>query len=547
MKKTITFFIVCFLTVTGALAQTEELLGEYHFNDATTYWQVGASDAITMGEFVRAITGWTTTINDASNGLFRGVSTTNRNYNQQPIGVFVEPKTGFTIWVSKIEVRHKTTATVTGMNQKFSYKINPTSDPNTSIDISPVYIIPTSAADFILETLTPATPIEVTANKFWFYNRIHTNSLTTPCTTEIDYIKVYGTYLDPSAPKITTPLDVKSVKGAKVGGSSSQVIAITHVNLVNPIGIQSNNPAFTASFNDAGETQLNVVYTATQTGFETADITLTSGSASAVLKVKGWGVPDNTLAAWYFDDQTIIPDYSSSTGEAAAIESIGPSTGVYFFNESWGYEINNLYTKVEDVEVPEVSGMKIKNLDYSGMVTLQFDIRSRNASPNTMKVGSYNSVSSEWSSGVYWKNPRTTLGWEYNVSVDVYVYNGELSIVSAFDQSLEPARFALLNPTQTDFSNTTGWIFDNIIVKSASDVSTEIQTPETSSCIFVSNNTIHVINNQQLEKLDILSLNGSVVKSVELKGNASIPVDLKGVYLIRMRNEKDVITQKAVF
>ncbi|MDO9634509.1 MAG: T9SS type A sorting domain-containing protein [Paludibacter sp.] len=538
MKRKITSIIIATLLFAATSSAQEVLLGQYHFNDATTYSEVGVDDAIVLNptEVISTTGQWVVTINDAGNGVYKAYNTATRNLNQFPLGVSLTPKTGFIIKINKVEVYHKTSATTTAATQKFSYYVGTASTVASSTDLTTETNLPTSA-NFTLFSHTFSTPVEVSgSNKFWIYHRTKNTTFPPTVTTEVDYIKFYGTYLDPNAPVINAALGTHNIKAAKVGGSISKVIDITHSNLTQGISTSSSNSTFTAAFDDGGESGtynlLRVTYTPTTEGYETATITLTSGSATKDIPVKAWGLPENAIAAWNFDEQTITPDYHAYV-TAPSIEMLGGSVGSFNLQDTYMYEINNLYTVVEEVEVPEIAGMKFKDLGYNGRVNVRFDINARNASPNTLKLGSE-----------YWKNPRTSVGTEANVNIEVSVSDGELSLVSAFDQEVEPKIFKSISGTA--FNNSNGWRFDNIIIMSL--MGTSMQEKAINNMrIYTHNNNLYIGNNTQEGKLDIISMNGIVVKSCKISGNQSIQTDLKGIYLVRIALEKEIIMQKVVF
>ena len=514
----------------------EVLLGQYHFNDATTYSEVGVDDAIVLNA-TENIAGWTVTINEGDNGVYTALNSGTRNYNQFPMGVNIAPKPGFVIKINKVEVYHKTTATLSTAKQKFSYYVGTATGVSSSTDITAEASLP-SSDNFTLLSYTFSTPVEVSgSNKFWLYNRIYTNASPTPiATTEVDYIKFYGTYLDPNAPVINAALGTHNINTTIVGSNVSKVIDITHSNLTEGIAISSSNSSFTASFDDGGESgtynELRVTYTPTTEGYETGTITLTSGAATKDIAVKAWGLPENAIAAWNFDEQTITPDYHAYV-TAPSIELLGGSGGSFNLQDTYMYELNNLYTVVEEVEVPEIAGMKFKDLGYNGRVNVRFDINARNASPNTLKLGDE-----------YWKNPLISVGTETNVNIEVSVSGGELSLVSAFDQEVEPKVFQSISGIA--FNNSNGWRFDNIIIMSLMGTSIQDKTINNLS-IFAHDRRLHITNNNQTGILDIISLNGVIQKSYKISGNQSIQTDLKGIYIVRIALENEIIMQKVVF
>lgn len=539
MKKIFTLIIASLICVTGIWAE-EVLLGQYHFNDATGYSEVGEDDAIVMNSTV-SIASWTVTINEADNGFFKATNTAGRNINQFPLAVGIQPKPGFIVKINKIEIYHKTIATLTSATQKFSYWVNPaTTVTNTQAQLATNLTSETNLAtsgDFILYTHNFSTPVEVSGdNRFWLFHCIKTN--TTPfsvATTEVDYIKYYGTYLDPNAPVITAPIGTQDIKAALVGGNVSKVIDITHANLTEAIATSSNNPAFSASFDDSGEgtyNALRITYAPSTSGYETGTITLTSGSATATVQVKGWGLPENAIAAWNFESQSITPDYHAYV-TAPSIELIGGASSSYYLDaNNYFYEIGNLYTIVDEVEVPEIAGMKFNNLGYNGRVNVRFDIRARNASPNTMKLGSE-----------YWKNPNTTVGVVSNVNIETTVTSGELSVVSAFDQEVEPKVFKSISGIPL---TTAAWGFDNIIIMSLMSTS-NYEKMIHNIRLYANNKTLYISNNNQEGVLEIIALNGVKLQSHKISGNQSIQTDLKGIYIVRMTFNDKIMTQKVVF
>ncbi|MDO9634510.1 MAG: T9SS type A sorting domain-containing protein [Paludibacter sp.] len=528
----------------------EELLGQYHFNDAENYSEVGVSDAIVMNA-TEAIAQWTFSINPEGSGVYRAVNTSNRNYNQFPMAVSIQPKPGFIIKITKIEISHKTVTTGAGPTQKFSYYVGTAQTVASSIDISEIYNVAVSAESFTTLTLTPANPIEINENKMWFYNRIHLNNSNQFTTTEVDFIKFYGTYLDPNAPFINVPTTEQNIKGAPIGANASRVFNVTHKNLSDIITTSSSKTNFTAVFDDAEDgtyQKLRVTFQPTAEGYESAVITLASESTTATLKVRGWGLPENTLAAWSFEDQTIIPDYFKNQVDTPTIALIGGSGAAFFFKDSWMYEINNLYTKIDGIEIPEIAGIKFNNLGYNGRVKFKFDIQARNGSPNTMKVGSYNELTSEWLSGKYWRNPRIALGIELGVMIEFELSDGAYSVVSAFDQTVDPKTFVKINPTTVDFGNTTGWAFDNIIITSEAPQGLKHNDNGNSKIVLYPHQGNLVIKNAETKsKIEIISLHGCILKSYSITSDTQIPVDLKGIYLVRITAGHHVTTRKVAF
>lgn len=533
MKKIFTLIIASLICVTGIWAE-EVLLGQYHFNDITSYSEVGEDDAIVMNA-TENIASWTVTIDESDNNVYKAYNTAKRNLNQFPLGVNISPRTGYIVQISKIEVYHKTTATTTDATQKFSYYVGTTTNVSGATDLTSETNLPT-AADFTLFTHTFSTPIEISgSNNLWLYHRIKTTTYPPIATTEIDYIKFYGTYLDPNAPVITAPIGTQDIKAALVGGNVSKVIDITHANLTEAIATSSNNPAFSASFDDSGEgtyNALRITYAPSTSGYETGTITLTSGSATATVQVKGWGLPENAIAAWNFDSQSITPDYHAYV-TAPSIELIGGASSSYYLDaNNYFYEIGNLYTIADEVEVPEIAGMKFNNLGYNGRVNVRFDIRARNASPNTLKLGSE-----------YWKNPNTTVGVVSNVNIETTVTSGELSVVSAFDQEVEPKVFKSISGIPL---TTAAWGFDNIIIMSLMSTS-NYEKMIHNIRLYANNKTLYINNNDQEGLLEIISLNGVKLQSHKISGNQNIQTDLKGIYIVRMTFNDKIMTQKVVF
>lgn len=555
MTKRLTLFFALVAITFTTNANDEVFLGEYHFNDATNIYQIGGSNAVQMGAIFRVNDGWTFSVNEGGNGLYRATTWKDRNFGFPPIGAFVEPKSGFIVRITKVEISHRTVATGTGVTQKFAYFLGMTNTVNSSTDITAVEQVPASGTEFTTRTFTFDTPIDITGNRFWFNNRINTNQKFAESgvlvTSEVDYIKFYGTFVDPFQPSIIVSTEIKKAKAALIGGTSSETFTIDHRNLTDVITASSSKSNFNAYFTDANEgiyKSLKVDFTPTTVGYDTTQITLTSGAVSAVLKVRAWGLPYNTFAAWNFDNQNLIPEYLANTQDSAKIEPMGPSTGKFTLLEgSYTYEVNNLYTTSGSTEVPEIAGIKISNLGQNGEVRLIFDLAGRNGSPNTLKAGSYAS-GQQTLTGVYWKNPKVTLRFT-NVNLALQAYNGELAVVSAFDQTLEPPRFVWLNPDQTAFNNASGWAFDNVIVTTTHPQSIdETQVNKLQNRSYVDQGQLFIQNNQEEIRVNIYSLDGKMVKAGLISGNEGMQVgDLKGIYVVRLSGTTQISNEKVVF
>lgn len=545
MKQKIYIILIAVVAFVINLHAEEELLGQYHFNDAVNYSEVGTADAIMMNA-TEAIAQWTISINTEGNGVYKAVNVANRNFNQFPMAVSIQPKPGYVIKITKIEISHKTVTTGAGPTQKFSYYVGASQTVASATDISDVFTLQ-SAAEFTTLTLTPASPIEINENKMWFYNRIHSNSSNQFATTEVDFIKFYGTYLDPNAPVINVPTAEQNIKGTPIGANASRVIDISHKNLVDIITTSSSKANFKAEFDDAEDgtyQKLRVTFQPVVEGYDTANITLTSEATTATISIKGWGLPENTLAAWSFEDQTTIPDYHANPVDTAKISLFGNAGAVFFFRDSWTYEVSNLYTKIEETEVPEISGIKFSNLGFSGPVTLRFDIQARNGSPNTMKVGTFDESSSSWLSGVYWRNPRETLGLE-TVTLNCDITDGVFNIVSAFDQTIEPKAFKQIK-SDVAFNNTSGWAFDNIVI--IPQFPQSVNNPEQKNTrVYSQSGLLFLKDLYEDAKLDIISTSGKLIQSERIRGNSSVPVNLKGIYLVRIISEQNTYVQKVIF
>lgn len=545
MKQKIYIILIAVVAFVINLHAEEELLGQYHFNDAVNYSEVGTADAIIMNA-TEAIAQWTININTEGSGVYKAVNVANRNFNQFPVAVSIQPKPGYIIKITKIEVSHRTVTTGAGPTQKFSYYVGAYQTVASATDISDVFTLQ-STAEFTTLTLIPASPIEINENKMWFYNRIHSNSSNQFATTEVDFIKFYGTYLDPNAPVINLPTSKQNIKGTPVGGSSSRIFEITHRNLSDIITTSSSKQNFTAIFDDSEDgtyQKLRVTFDPTTAGYDSTEITLTSGTTVSTFGVIGWGLPENTLAAWSFEDQTTIPDYHANPVDTARISLFGNAGAVFFFRDSWTYEVSNLYTKIDETEVPEISGIKFSNLGFSGPVTLRFDIQARNGSPNTMKVGTFDESSSSWLSGVYWRNPRETLGLE-TVTLNCDITDGVFNIVSAFDQTIEPKAFKQIK-SDVAFSNTSGWAFDNIVI--IPQFPQSVNNPEQKHTrVYSQSGSLFLKDLYEDAKLDIISTSGKLIQSEHIRGNSSVPVNLKGIYLVRIISEQNTYVQKVIF
>lgn len=549
MKQKIYIILFAILAFAWNSSAEEELLGQYHFNDEVSYSEVGVSDAIVMNA-TEAIAQWTVTINAESNGVYKAVNTGNRNYNQFPMAVNIQPKTGYIIKITKIEISHKTVTTGAGPTQKFSYYVGTAQSVSSAIDLSEIFTVPESAESFSTLIFTPDIPIEINENQMWFYNRVHLNSSGQFATTEVDFIKFYGTYLDPNAPVINVPTTEQNIKGTPIGGSSSRVFDITHKNLADIIATSSSKENFTAEFDDSEDgtyQKLRVTFNPTTDGYESADITLTSETTTATFSVRGWGLPENILAAWSFEDQTIIPDYHANPVDTSEITFFGSTAADFFFKDSWMYEVKNLYSKIEDIEVPEIAGLKFSNLGYSGPITLRFDIQARNGSPNTLKAGTFDESSSSWLSAVYWRNPRETLGIELNVTLNFDVTDGTFNIVSAFDQTLDPKAFKQIK-SDVAFSNTNGWAFDNIVITSETPQGLHKNDDGNNSIlIYARQGNLFIKNIVNKSKIDIISLQGILFESYNITFDTQIPVNLNGIYLVRITTGNYVTTRKIAF
>lgn len=552
MKKTITNLAVLIFIITTTPTRAEELLGQYHFNDATTYWEVSEVNSIVMNTYT-ANAKWVISINDGSTGVYKainGVSPVATNINQYPMGLNIEPRPGYAVKISKIQLAYKAIFSGDGASHKFSYSINAADVVSGAVDIIPTDTFTDGIAEgFVGVNFTFTEPLTITGSKFWFYNRIKSIAGFTS-STEVDFIKFFGTSLDPNEPVINVPINEQSAKAAPLGGSSWNVIDITHNNLSEIITASSSSEAFSASFDDSEDgtyKKLRVTYHPTMVGYESANITLTSGTASSTLKVKGWGLPENVIAAWNFNEKTTIPDYYSNTDTIPSIELIGGSGSEYFLKNSWMYEINNLYKTNDGNEIPEIAGIKFNNLGFTGKATITFDIQSRNGSPNTMKIGTYNENDLTWLSGVYWRNPNEVVAVVTNVVINFDIVDSVFSIVSAYDQTIEPKAFKTINPTTT-FNNTNGWAFDNLLIMPQVPQSVDkVESDKDNISLFAIHGMLQVKKNTGTANIEIFNLNGMLVKTAHISGDAQIPVNLKGVYIVRLRNDRTTVYRKILF
>jgi hypothetical protein len=549
MKLKITYVTLLMAVSFSQLwAQDEVLLGQYHFNDATDYWEVGEGGAIQMNDYLSQ-SKWIVTINESGSGVFKALNgdpLTNTSLNYYPLAVAIEPQSGYAVEITRIEISHRTVLGGSNPVQRFAYNINTSDDVANSSTLNPSYDLEEGVIEgFIGIGYTFDNPLIITDSKLYFYNRIKALKTDTT-TTEMDFIKFYGTFLDPSAPVINVPPVIQSAKAAPVGESSSNVIGITHSNLTGAIIASSSNPNFSAAFDDVDDEtyeELRVTFTPEAEGYDTTSITLSSGDYETSFDVLGWGLPENAIAAWNFEEKSDVPDYYANTEEIPVLETYGDNSFEYITSGSWMYEIDSLYTTDGGTEVPEINGLKISKLGHSGVIDFRFDTQMRQGSPNTMKAGSYDMTTSTWQSEVYWNNTRTTLGIEKNVNLNFEIVDGEFCVVSAFDQSLDPPAFQSINPS-VDFNNNSGWAFDNIIVILEESNHNIERGNSGEARIFAYRGVLEVRNNSKSARMDIINLHGAIIKSLQIHGDTQIPVEEHGIFIVRLIGEKETVIKK---
>ncbi|MDO9634127.1 MAG: sulfatase-like hydrolase/transferase [Paludibacter sp.] len=525
-------------------------LGDYHFNSSSDFFTSAYPDYVFTTSIQRGGTNkWTVSY---PNGIYTALSTGATNFNQTPLFLTIKTNSTMQVAINRIEIIYRLNLT---SNATFSL-VHTTNATDKPADLSPF-----AAAGTFTENVTPGftgeyftfEPVVIDANSDGYILHFRIRDTVEPggSKIEIDHVKILGEIIDPNATTITVPDQVVFVGAVPLGENIEMTVPVATTNTTSPIQVTSSSPNFTASWNNSPQKGVLINFTPSDVGFVNAVIELSHNGSKYPFNVKGWGLKSGTIAAWNFNGLSMDADYFLN--EAPLLTMVGESEPNFIDKGGdqlgWMLEINNLYTLQFGNEVPDISGIEISNLNYAGRLNMSFDIQARNSSPNTMKLGHFNESGIFDGNAYVWKNPRGSLGVESVNNLEFEIQNGELRMVSTFDPDTQTPSFKTIkqNPP-VEFNNSTGWAFDNIMIKPVSTA--------TDAGIFSRTNQVKVsiengylrVNNIHVEtKMDIYSMHGKLLQSHVLNRNALLAAEFdKGIYIIRFINESGVSAHKII-
>lgn len=530
------------------LRADEVILGEFHFSGSAN---VASNEALPLLRFETPEI-YQDFQSEYRNG-FLNISRMSGNTTTQPLlHVAVFPGRNFGVKISRIEV---SMLVESGMPYPVSFSYSNTSDnwqtakPFVTRTFSHGIASCQKGFELMLQD-----SIECTDDKgFHLYlTASDLQSISGGKVIGVDYIRFYGPYTDNRVPAILVPAEAQYVGATVPSKPIEKIIDIDYEKLTEEIQVLCNSISFKADFLtiDDGEKnfkQIHIVYTPTEAAFyESADVTLKSGTTVAVFQVKGWGLAENTVAAWNFDTQTITPVYASE-GLSPQLQLVGNSESMYFDktsipNNRWMLEINNLYSTENNIESPEKSGLMISGLEMNKDYRLRMDVQWRTSAPNTARIGSYDEHTGQWKNSVYWKNPLTALGVT-RLNADVAAITNDIYILSAFDQTVLPRSFRPVQAAST-FNNTTGWAFDNIIITRIGNATHTIEIANSDITIQTLNGEVFIGNITDKTLIAIYSTDGKLITRKEINGDERIPLAYKGVYIVSVLEKNSTFVRK---
>lgn len=523
-------------------------LGDFHFNSSSDYYTSMYPDHVYAAGIQRGGTNkWTVSY---PNGTYKAVSTGSTNFNQTPIYLTLKTNSDKQIHFSRIEVVYKLSLTA---NAGFSI-VHTTKSADRPSDLIPIV----SGGTFTENVPAGFTgefynfdPVVIDNNSegFFIHFRIRDNVEPGGSVIEIDQVRVLGEIIDPNAPSVKVPAEVVFVGTVPVNEAVSFDIPLEVQNIGSSVEVSSSSPAFSGVWRSTPNPGVLLTYAPSEVGFEQATIELNYQGMKFPFQVKGWGLQSGTIAAWNFNSLTVEPDYY--VNDAPVLSFLGESEANYIdkgVNQlGWMLEVNNLYTKDFDVEVPDVAGIEISNLNYSGILSVSFDLQARNSSPNTMKLGSVNNSGVFDQSARIWKNPKTNLGIEEVRDFDVEIQDGKLRIVSTFDPDIHKFKTIKQDPP-VEFNNSTGWAFDNIMIKPILTTTDERRYQNINKVKVIYHNGMLKVSDVFVQtKMQLFTPEGRLVTEHMLNNNTILPLSCsKGVYLVRFVNEGGVSGYKII-
>ncbi|MDO9634511.1 MAG: sialate O-acetylesterase [Paludibacter sp.] len=360
----------------------------------------------------------------------------------------------------------------------------------------------------------------------------------------IDWIKIHGIVIDPNAPLIEVPQTEQYVGAIPKGKNLESIIDINTQNLIQTPEISISSTAFQAFFDVHDDKRIKLIFTPEKTGIESAWVYIDSDETSASFKIKGWGLPDDAIAAWSFESENNLPDYSDPLHQDVAISYANGAKFGSYYNKggNWGkmLEVANL---CPDPNAAEGGGLDFINLPTGKSLTISFDLQARNSSPNTLKIGS--SSGTQWSDINTVKNPLTGLGMTSITQSIALDAANRIRVVAAPDTSVVPTSMKSINPTVA-LSNdqTTGWSFDNIIIYSLGIINnTEKVISENFG--FISNGKLILQNLHQGEIVEMFDITGQTLfRQIVSDGIMEIPLNSRKTVIVRRITNGSVKVRK---
>ena len=366
-------------------------------------------------------------------------------------------------------------------------------------------------------------------------------------TYSIDWIKIFGEIIDPNAPLIETPATEQFIGAAPKGKKATKNIRINTTNITEVPDITVSSTAYNAKFNAQDKNLINISFTPQNEGFETAWVYVDQDQTSASFKIKGWGLPENTMAAWSFENENIQADYVEDTTNIISLNYANGGVQGNFFNKggNWGkmLEVANL---CPDKNAAEGGGIEFINLPSNINITIKFDLQARNTSPNTLKIGSHNG--NRWIQSHVIKNPRTGLGVT-SISQEVSMGNAtRIRIVASPDTSVSPVEMRPVNPTATLANDMlTGWSFDNVMLYQ-SDMQSNTPTINKKEIVgYVENGVLKINNVHPGDIIEIFDYMGRLIRREIISSNyTEIPLNKGQMTIIRCISGHETLVKKLI-